>query len=365
MEDRSRLVARGLFVAIMIGVVSAAGCGEDGSIDDVNGIGMMLSVAPGITINTVSWEMHDAASTYVRSGSVHTRFSNTLRFRVDGPPPGAGYTITLTATSVDGAITCTGSAMFVVTAGVPVSVNVTLSCFGGVADAGTVIVNGTTALCAHINGISVSPLVTTVGNPISLVASVSTLPVAPTLEWTATAGTFDDPHSATPTFTCPATPGPVTLTLSVSPGSAACPTTRSQSVEVECETLAPTFTNVYANVISARCISCHRAGGPGGTVGTLDMSTQALAYASLVGVPATGTGAGTSGTTCVSLDPHAVRIRPGDPVGSLLYEKVVAKQQGTLPACGSPMPPSASSAPLTPAQTALIAAWISGGALND
>ena len=57
-----------------------------------------------------------------------------------------------------------------------------------------------------------------------------------------------------------------------------------QTVDVTCDTLNPTFTNVYANVISARCTSCHRPGGGGVNVGMLDMSTQAAAYANLVGV---------------------------------------------------------------------------------
>ena len=99
-------------------------------------------------------------------------------------------------------------------------------------------------------------------------------------------------------FTCPATPAIVTVTLAVSPSAPGC-TSAAQTVEITCDSLIPTFTNVYANVISQRCVSCHRPGGGGVNVGMLDMSTQAAAYANLVGVTSAGTGAGTSGVTCM------------------------------------------------------------------
>jgi len=136
-------------------------------------------------------------------------------------------------------------------------------------------------------------------------------------------------------------------------------------VTVTCDTLNPTFTNVYANVISQRCISCHRPGASGVNVGMLDMSTQTAAYANLVGVAAMGIGAGTSGITCASATPALTRVIPSDSANSLLWNKVSTKLAGTVPACGSPMPLPATAAPLTAAQVSLIAAWIDGGALND
>jgi len=57
-------------------------------------------------------------------------------------------------------------------------------------------------------------------------------------------------------------------------------------------------------------------------VGQLDMSTAAAAYANLVGVPAAGTGPGTSGVTCGSLAPSLLRVKPNDSASSLLYDKV-------------------------------------------
>jgi collagen type VII alpha len=122
----------------------------------------------------------------------------------------------------------------------------------------------------------------------------------------------------------------------------------------------PTFTNVYASIISTHCSGCHGGAGTGLSEGMLDMSTQAMAYADLVGgdggmgVAAAGTGCGTSGLK---------RVTPGDAMTSLIYEKVVAKTDDAGAPCGIPMP--AAGPALTPEQDDLIAAWINAGALND
>ena len=93
------------------------------------------------------------------------------------------------------------------------------------------------------------------------------------------------------------------------------------------------------------------------------MSTQATAHANLVGVAAAGTGAGTSGITCVSA--MLTRVIAGNSADSLLHNKVASKLAGVLALCGSPMPLPGGAVPLTQAQVDLIAAWIDGGALND
>jgi hypothetical protein len=291
--------------------------------------------------------------------------SNIVRFQIGGLPSGAGYTITLTGTSVDATIACSGSADFSVVPGATTAVNLNLICTGGAADAGTIVVNGSTQVCANINSISVFPLETTVDSTVALSATASAGSIPPTFAWTATAGTFDNASSATPIFTCPATPSLVTITLNVSPSAPICTTTTSQSVEVTCDALNPTFTNVYANVIGVRCTGCHRPGAGGVNVGMLDVSTAALAYANLVGVSAAGTGAGTSGITCASLMPAMLRVSPSDSANSLLYNKVNAKLLGTLAACGSPMPLPATGAPLRLGQVTLIKDWIDSGAQNN
>jgi hypothetical protein len=123
---------------------------------------------------------------------------------------------------------------------------------------------------------------------------------------------------------------------------------------------APTFTNVWSSVISTHCSTCHGGTGTGLSEGMLDMSTQAMAYADLVGadggmgVAAAGAGCGTSGLK---------RVVPGNAAISLIYEKVVAKTDDAGAPCGVPMP--ALGAALTTEQDDLIAAWINAGALDN
>jgi len=331
--------------------------------DDTGTIGFALQVAPGITINTISWNISNAATTFTRSGTVNVQNSNTIRFQVGGLPAGAGYTIALTAMTVDGAFSCAGSAGFSVAAGMTNPVMLTLTCVANGNGSGAVVIDASTAVCATITSLSVLPLETTVNNSISLAATATAGALTPVYAWTATAGIFDNPASASPMFTCPATPAIVTITLAVSPSVPGC-TSAVQTVEVTCDTLNPTFTNVYANIIGARCASCHRPNATTGvSAGNLDMSTQPTAYANLVGVAAAGTGAGTSGITCVSA--MLTRVVAGNSAGSLLHNKVASKLAGTLALCGSPMPLPGGAMPLTQAQVNLIAAWIDGGALND
>jgi hypothetical protein len=225
------------------------------------------------------------------------------------------------------------------------------------------VVTGTAQVCANIDALDAAPLETSVNGTIALAATASAGSVTPTFAWSATAGSFDNAASKTPTFTCPATPGSVTITLSVSPGTASCDSITSESVTVTCGTLNPTFTNVYNSIISQRCVSCHRPGGGGFNVGRLDMSTADNAFANLVGVPAQGTGAGTSGVMCGTTG--LTRVVPGDAAASLIFNKTNSKLLGVLAPCGSPMPTPAAAPPLTAGQVELIRGWIAAGALND
>lgn len=107
-------------------------------------------------------------------------------------------------------------------------------------------------------------------------------------------------------------------------------------------TVAPTFTDIYA-IVSARCAPCHTTATTRG--GRLDMATQAVAYASLVGVTAT-CGAGVN-----------TRVVPGDSSHSLLWRKVAG-----VDLCGVRMPRMQT--PLDDADIAQIAHWIEAGALE-
>jgi len=105
---------------------------------------------------------------------------------------------------------------------------------------------------------------------------------------------------------------------------------------------ATTLLEVQAQVLTPRCAvaGCHvTATAPFG----LDMSSVSSSAANLIDVP--------------SAEKSAVlRVAPGDAANSYIYCKV----SGNPDILGDPMP--ASGGPLSPADLALIAAWIDGGA---
>jgi hypothetical protein len=113
---------------------------------------------------------------------------------------------------------------------------------------------------------------------------------------------------------------------------------------------ASTFTQVYTNIISPICVQCHNPAGIGVSMGHLDMSTKAAAFADLVGVEAAGIACGGMGT----------RVVAGNAGNSIMFKKIDPAQPAP---CGSKMPLGL--APLTAAQTAEIESWINAGALND
>jgi hypothetical protein len=105
---------------------------------------------------------------------------------------------------------------------------------------------------------------------------------------------------------------------------------------------APTLLAVQAQVLTPRCAlsGCHVTGtAPFG----LDMSSAASSAAHLIGVA--------SGEK-----PAMLRVAAGDSANSYMYWKL----SGNPNINGDPMP--ASGGPLSPADLALIAAWIDGGA---
>ncbi len=113
--------------------------------------------------------------------------------------------------------------------------------------------------------------------------------------------------------------------------------------------LDPTFTNVYATIISTTCASCHgTATGEGAVGGDLLMDTKQDSFTALVNTAAAGEACGTSGEK---------RVVPSSSATSLLWQKVNGTQT-----CGSRMPLGGQ---LEQAQIDLIAAWINAGAQNN
>jgi hypothetical protein len=123
------------------------------------------------------------------------------------------------------------------------------------------------------------------------------------------------------------------------------------------------FTEVYAKVIRPSCTSdfCHY-NGVGIRYSALDLSSQVVAYWSLVDQPCAGPSCSEMGT----------RVLPGQPNDSILYLKV----SQTMPPCGTRMPADTatlvntqttvfSGTPLTDDLQTLIYNWIQDGALDN
>ena len=112
----------------------------------------------------------------------------------------------------------------------------------------------------------------------------------------------------------------------------------------------PTFTEIYTTIFATNGCTTHHAGAT--PSGGLDMSTQAKAYADLVGVAAV-TPKGE--TPACSGD----RVVAGNAATSLLYEKV----SETKPPCGVQMPKGGPY--LSTAEQNMIKDWINSGAANN
>jgi mono/diheme cytochrome c family protein len=141
--------------------------------------------------------------------------------------------------------------------------------------------------------------------------------------------------------------GALALVTACSSSSSGTPAAATPSDDAGASTGTVTFTQVYSDIISQDCVSCHNPAGDGVTAGKLDMSSQATAFSNLVGVAAAGEACGGKGT----------RVVAGDADNSILYQKV------TSPTCGSQMPLGGTA--LSNDKTEEIETWIKAGAMND
>jgi acid phosphatase len=221
-----------LFVApVLLGITSLA-CSDSSarqggasSANDVGSIGVALLVAPGTTLNTVNY-LITAAAGGTKTGSIDVSQSSTISTLISGIPAATGYTIALNSTSVEGG-TCMGSAPFDVVAHQTTAVTVHLDCHEA-PHTGSVLVNGTLNLCPVVDGITANPASVFIGSTIALSTTAHDSDSGPsplTYQWTASAGTLAGATTLAPTFTCGATAGPVTVTVTVSDGdtTAGCP----------------------------------------------------------------------------------------------------------------------------------------------
>jgi PKD domain-containing protein len=208
---------------------------------DTGTVGVALQVAPGITINSVTYTLA-GPSGFTQSGTIDVTMSPTVSALLGGIPAGSGYAITLSGVSTDGSVTCSGeSSAFTVIANQTTSVPVALACSGATPESGTISVNAMTSQCPTIDSISMIPATVVVGGSLSLIAGARGLNSAGlTYSWTASSGSLANPTSPIATYTCTSA-GTPTITLTVSDGgdAAACIAVQSVSVACTLNTMAP------------------------------------------------------------------------------------------------------------------------------
>ena len=193
-----------------------------------------LQGAPGVTLNTVSYTIVGPAS-FAKSGSFDVSQSTRLAALIGPLPAGQGYAITLSANSVDGASSCSGSAQFDVVAQQTTPVAVAFSCHEG-ARTGSALVNGVLNICPSLDAVSANPAEVLLGTSIALSARAhdpDAGPAAIGYRWTAASGSLSDANVSNPTFTC-LQPGSVMLSVSASDGDPLASCADSRSITVHC-----------------------------------------------------------------------------------------------------------------------------------
>jgi hypothetical protein len=229
-----------------------------GSNEATSQVGLMLTLPGGFTISTVhiviSGPTPKTFDQNVSTASGVQQPDGTVAINlgtITGLAPGS-YTVTISAVSVDGSVTCTGAAApFTVTANATATVTAFASCRTPPSDAGEGTIIGGFSNCGRVTSLADNIGETTVGDTI-LVNASATAPNMAALTWAFSAtpsdGTFAPATGAgaapTSTFTCTAA-GTVTITVTVAdgtvpPGAPPCSDVDTKSMVVVCDAPATT-----------------------------------------------------------------------------------------------------------------------------
>jgi len=257
--------------------------------DTVGSVNVALTLSPGVTITTVTYQITGNGITPI-NGSIDVTNATTATALVPGIPSNPNpYTVTMDATSTDGLTTCHGVGTFIVSANQTAMAGVTLQCHGPASQAGTVAINGRLDNCPTINSFSAAALEARAGQSIAIGVSASDLDAADviTYSWTvspAGIGTILGPTSANTAFRCD-TVGQVSISISISDG--VCGDARMNAIPINC---LPAIVGVGGMGVGGQGTGGRGTGGMGvGGMGTGGMG---------VGGAGTG-GTGTGGTIVV------------------------------------------------------------------
>ncbi len=235
-------------LGVAVGCSSSQEPTGSGSVNPTTAGSISLALdAGGVQFDTVAYSITGPHS-FTKTGNIDVSKSGSISATIGPIPAGTGFEITLTTTSSDGTEACSGSATFNVTAHQVTSVSVHLTCHQGTRN-GSVLVNGTLNVCPVIDAIAANPTEVLVGGAVGLNASAEDADSGPSplsYQWTASSGVLSNASIATPRFTC-TTPGPATLTVSVSDGDPAAGCADTQSVTVNCTAIPASNTCALGN----------------------------------------------------------------------------------------------------------------------
>jgi len=185
--------------------------------DGIGTLGLNLEAAPGATLNAVKYTI--TGNGFSKSGAIDSSGSPTISGTIGGIPAGKGYTIALSATSLESGTIFGGSATFNVTGGStsPVTVHLTGS---GTTGNGSVSVTGTLNVGPVVDELSATPVQLYAGSTVTLTGVAKDADNGPsplTYYWSTTGGVIDNPIATNAKLTS-ATPGTFTVKLTVSDG---------------------------------------------------------------------------------------------------------------------------------------------------
>lgn len=199
----------------------AAGCSSDplpdSSVEQVGSLGVNLEAAPGVTLGSVTYAV--SGNGFSKKGSIDVSGSPSISGTIGGIPAGNGYSITLTATSLEGGQSFVGTATFNVTARHTTAVTIHLQGTGSSGN-GSVSVTGTLNTGPVVDQLTATPLTVFVGKSVALSGTGTDPDNGPSplsYYWSASGGSIDNPISPNTTLTSNS-PGTFTVKLTVSDG---------------------------------------------------------------------------------------------------------------------------------------------------
>lgn len=251
-----------LVCLLVLGVTS---CSSGVSPSETGSLQLELTLEEDVIIDQVTWEITSPGTDSI-SGAIDTSApGTTASLEVFGLPEGA-YRIDMQATSTDEEMTCRGHANFRINVNQVTAVHVMLRCDQST-EVGGVRVSGRVNFCAYLTKVVVSPLQTSVGSQIQLLATADDKEgdlIA--FRWTSNNGSIQNPAAPRTTYTC-TVKGPDNITVTVSDdGGEYC--TSSWTVAVTCVDGGGGTGGAGGSAGAGGVGGAAGAGGIGGTAGS-------------------------------------------------------------------------------------------------